>query len=150
MKSPCSRHVGIWRFMKVFTSKIAKLMGTVKLKTVKSLNVFRKLCAGGLWDSGQESLDHHKKPLVLFKQPRSKAFDKETQQTPSVNQARKAEAIFNTVLCVTQLFPHGSREPRSTKDACVCKCSGSTPFMGNRSMFGTAEHKVNGVISNNI
>lgn len=126
-----------------------QVKGDSQAKTVKSLNVFRKLCAGGLWDSGQESLDPHKKPLILFKQPRSKVFDKETQQTPSVNLARKAEAIFNTVLCVMQLFPHAIRETRSIKDACVCKCGRSTPFTGN-STFGTAEHELNGVISSNI
>lgn len=69
------------------------------------------------WD--QESQDYHKKSLVLFKHPSSKAFVKETQQTPSINQARKAEAIFNTVLCVMQFFPHAGRETQSTKDACV-------------------------------
>lgn len=88
----------------------------------------------------------NKKPLVVFKQPRSKVFDKETQQTPSVNQARKAEAIFSTVLCVRQLFSHASRETRSTKDACVCKCSRNSTFTGNGSMFGAAEHKLNEVI----
>lgn len=96
-------------------------MGIVKLKTVKSLTVFRKLCAGRLRDLGQESLDHLKKSHLLFKPFRSKAFDKETQHTPSVNQASKVEDIFNTVLCVMQVFPHESKETQSTKDACVCK-----------------------------
>lgn len=96
-------------------------MGIVKLKTVKSLTVFRKLCAGRLRDLGLVSLDYLKKPHLLFKQSRSKAFDKETQQTPYVKQAKKVEAIFNTVLCVMQVFPHESRETQSAKDACVCK-----------------------------
>lgn len=121
-KGPCSRHFRIYRFIKIFTSKIAKRMRIVKLKTMKSLNVFKKSCAGGLWESGQESLDHQKKPLVLFKQLMSKEFNKEIQQAPSVNEARKVEAIFNAVFCAMQLFPHARRETQSTKAACVFKC----------------------------
>lgn len=137
----------LWRFS---LPKLPSEWGQSSWKLWRASNVFRKSCAGGLWDLGQDSLDHRKKPLVFFKQPRSKAFNKETQQTPSVNQARKAEAILNTVLCVMQLFPHASRETQTTKDTCVWKCCRSTPFTGNRSMFGTAEHKLNGVISNII
>lgn len=74
-----------------------------------------------LWDSGQEPLDHLKKTQLLFEQSRSATLDKETQQTLSVKPARKVEAIFNTVLCVMQVFPHESRETQSTKDVCVCK-----------------------------
>lgn len=140
MRRSCCAHLTAWRFMKVLTSKTVEWVWILKLKTAKSLSVFRKFCTDRLWNRRRELQDEHEKP-----KPGPKHL---TQQTSSVNQARNAQAIFNTILCVMQLFPHATGETQSTNDASICMCHGSMLSVGNRSVFGTTE--LNATISSNV